>query len=82
MADKTDAVKIDIEKVQRALGFKIEAVRASKPLRQSDLCRLTGLGSSTISGIENGRQTVSLEQVLLIAAALEVPADILIRGIC
>lgn len=79
--DQSELPLLDMPAVYKALGSKIEAIRTALQLKQHDICQRTGFGSTTMSAIENGRQTVSLDQLGRLALALNVPADVLIKGI-
>lgn len=49
---------------------KVQAVRAHRGMLQKELAAACGLGTSTISDIERGTHTPSIEEALLIARAL------------
>ncbi|MES5817405.1 helix-turn-helix transcriptional regulator [Streptomyces sp. RG80] len=60
-----------------ALGESVRAAREDQRLTQDDLGRATRLGRSRIEQVERGSYDTSLDDLLLIAHALDVsPADL------
>ena len=55
--------------------MNIREARQGKGLSQTALAKATGLDQSAISRIERGQRTVTVEQLVLIARALDVSAD-------
>lgn len=62
-----------LEGLSKALGDRLKARRDSAHLNQADVASLVGLSRASISNIENGRQPVTLQTLLLLAQALHVP---------
>lgn len=58
---------------KKAVGGLIQKQRKSKGLRQEDVAGKTGLSRTYICDIENGRYSPSLETLMRLASALEVP---------
>lgn len=54
------------------LGQHIRDLRTSKGLTLKDMADRTGLSSSSLSKVENGRLSVSFDKLLIIAGALDV----------
>jgi transcriptional regulator with XRE-family HTH domain len=66
-----------------AFGRRIRAIRDRRGVSQESLALHCGLDRTYISGIERGTRNPSLTNILKIAAALEVPPDVLfaeVRG--
>lgn len=62
------------------IGARIQEIRISKNLSQSDLAELTKLSISYISMLENGKRRASIESLVMIADSLEVTVDELLNG--
>jgi len=60
------------------VGPRLRALRRAKALTLADLASETGLTSSTLSRLENGVLRPTLEQLLPLARAHEVPLDDLV----
>lgn len=58
-----------------AFGAKVRAARRSRDISQGELASRVGLSRVTIATIEGGKQNTQLNQLFLIARALNVPAD-------
>lgn len=61
------------------LGEMIRKQRKDKGLTQKQLTELTGLSSSFISDVENGKATVELGKVIQIINVLGLNMDINVR---
>jgi transcriptional regulator with XRE-family HTH domain len=59
-----------------ALGTAIRSARQEKGLSQSGLAKITGFTHTYIAKIELGRQRGSLEALIKLAAALDLPMDL------
>lgn len=60
--------------------MEIKAVRKQKGITQQRLSEASGIDQSSISRMENGKQGISLDNLYLIANALEVSIESLFRG--
>ncbi|MDX2477223.1 MAG: helix-turn-helix transcriptional regulator [Gammaproteobacteria bacterium] len=60
--------------------MEIKAVRKQKGITQQRLSKVSGIEQSSISRMENGKQSISLKNLYLIADALEVSIESLFRG--
>ena len=60
--------------------MEIKAVRKQKGITQQRLSEVSGIDQSSISRMENGKQGISLNNLYLIANALEVSIESLFRG--
>ncbi|MFE2941059.1 helix-turn-helix transcriptional regulator [Streptomyces sp. NPDC059255] len=63
----------------RALGHRIATRRAAVQMSQDDLAARTGVERRTIQRYENGRRDPRYADLLLIADALGVPIEDLVR---
>ena len=63
----------------RRIGEAVRTLRGKRGLRQAELARLAGLAPSQVSAVENARRAPSLRTLRRVAAALEVPVDVLLR---
>ncbi|WP_231849246.1 MULTISPECIES: helix-turn-helix domain-containing protein [Photorhabdus] len=55
--------------------------RSHRGLSQNDIQNATGIDRATLSRIENGRQHISLYQLLQILTVLEIPIEEFLRDI-
>lgn len=69
------------------MGERVRRRRRELGLRQADLAERLGLDDSTVRAIESGRRGVSLDTLVALANALDVPAgwlveqDVLAQGL-
>ncbi len=66
--------------VLAGVGPRLRALRRARGATLADLARETGLTSSTLSRLENGRLRPTLEQLLPLARAHGVPLDELVKA--
>ncbi|MFL1903060.1 helix-turn-helix domain-containing protein [Streptomyces tauricus] len=64
---------------RRAIGDRIRAERVHQKLTQERLGELTRLDRKTINRVEQGTHATSIDHLLLIADALNVPLADLVR---
>jgi transcriptional regulator with XRE-family HTH domain len=66
---------------QGVLGSVISSLRTSegRTIKQSDIAEQLGLNVSTWSRIERGELPISLDQLLMVAAFLEIPLSTLFK---
>ncbi|HEY7821013.1 MAG TPA: helix-turn-helix transcriptional regulator [Vicinamibacteria bacterium] len=57
----------------RKIGQRIRKVRLEQGIKQKDLARKIGISQGALTNFELGRRKISLEWMLKIARALEVP---------
>lgn len=67
--------KIDIDEgeFRLSVGERIRACRLRKKVKPIDLSMATGISRSTLSKIENGKMSLPVARVQLLALALGVP---------
>lgn len=70
-----------IELVHRQLGLRIESIRKTLGLTQSDLAERSGFKRASIANMEIGRQRFLLQTVERIAEALGTSPKHLMKGI-
>ncbi len=70
-----------IEPVYRAVGVRIEMIRAAIGMTQADLAKRVGYTRTSLVNIEAGRQRLPLHQVEQIAQALGTNPRHLLKGI-
>lgn len=63
------------------IGKKLSFLRREKNYSLRKLAQLTGLSHSFICDIEQGRCNPSIENLRLIASALEIKADFFLRDV-
>jgi len=61
------------------LGVKLKNLRKSHKLSLKELSAITGISPSFLSDIENGRSNPSIENLKLIAGALDTPISYFIE---
>ena len=64
---------------RQAIGDQVRAARIAKKLSQEKLGELAGLDRKTINRIEQGTHATDLDNLLLIADALDTPLADLVR---
>jgi transcriptional regulator with XRE-family HTH domain len=57
-----------------AFGARVRELRLARGLSQERLAELAGLHRTYVSSLERGRRNVGLDNILDLAAALDVPA--------
>jgi methanogenic corrinoid protein MtbC1/DNA-binding XRE family transcriptional regulator len=67
-----------LDEILTKLGERIQTLRKSNGMSQLELAKSAGLDRAYISGLENGKQNVSLGAVVKIATALDMPLEELI----
>lgn len=63
----------------KGMGERIRIAREECNMTQAELGRIIGCTSQHVSAIERGVKTPTLETFVAIAAALRVPADVLLQ---
>jgi transcriptional regulator with XRE-family HTH domain len=71
-------VSDDFEDVLHAVGPRLRALRRHRGLTLADLAVTTGVSESTLSRLESGQRRASLELLLPLARAYDVPLDDLV----
>lgn len=66
--------------VKALFGNRVRQLRKSRRWSQEDFAHRAGLDRSYMGGVERGERNVSLENIYLIAKALEVPISELFVG--
>lgn len=64
---------------RRAIGDHIRAARRTRGLSQEKLAELAGMDRQAINRIEQGHQAALIDNLIRIAAALDVPLADLVR---
>ena len=62
------------------IGYRVKQARISNHLTQQQLAENTGISTSFLCNIENGRQSMDLRIFIALTNALNVSADWLIKG--
>ena len=70
----------DTEDLYASLGQRIRAAREARGINQTALGKVVGLGRSSISNVEAGRQHLAVHQLVAIAQALGVDTEDLLTG--
>lgn len=65
----------------KAVGERIQIAREERTMTQRDLGETIGCTPQHISAIERGAKTPTLETFVAIAAALQVPTDVLLQDV-
>jgi transcriptional regulator with XRE-family HTH domain len=71
-------VSDDFEDVLHAVGPRLRALRRHRGMTLADLAVRTGVSESTLSRLESGQRRASLELLLPLARAYDVPLDDLV----
>lgn len=64
---------------QRAFGLAVRAQRERQGISQEDLAYRCGLHRTYVGSVERGERNISLQNIHLIAAAMEMTASELLR---
>lgn len=64
-----------------AFGLRVRQLREQRGLSQEALAELAGLHRTYVSSIERGQRNVGLDNILRLAAALDVPASSLFEDV-
>jgi DNA-binding XRE family transcriptional regulator len=75
----TDPLPDWVPAARRAIGDRIRATRTGRKLSQEALAELVGVDRKTINRVEQGTHATSVDHLLLIAHALDVPLADLVR---
>ncbi|AMN45966.1 hypothetical protein ACG33_02325 [Steroidobacter denitrificans] len=67
------------KRATEAMGLVIREMRRQRRLTQADLAKRTGLSARQINHIESGNRPPYMDEVFLLADALEVQAWVLTR---
>lgn len=59
-------------------AFRVKKLRKAKKLSQQELAEELGLTQTSISGIESGLRTTTIEKLILLAQFFEVSTDYLL----
>ena len=59
-------------------AYRVKKLRKQKNLNQQELGEVLGLNQTTISGIENGARTTTIEKLILLAKFFDVSTDYLL----
>jgi transcriptional regulator with XRE-family HTH domain len=71
-------VSDDFEDVLHAVGPRLRALRRHRGMTLADVAATTGVSESTLSRLESGQRRASLELLLPLARAYDVPLDDLV----
>lgn len=68
----------EIEQVLSGVGPRLKALRRERQMTLGALAEATGIGQSTLSRLESGQRRATLELLLPLARAYQVPLDDLV----
>ena len=67
----------DLRARHLSFGLRVRDLRQARGLSQEKLAELAGVHRTYLSSLERGQRNVGLDNILAIAAALDVPASLL-----
>jgi transcriptional regulator with XRE-family HTH domain len=67
----------DLRARHLSFGRRVRDLRQARGLSQEKLAELAGVHRTYVSSLERGQRNVGLDNILAIAAALDVPASLL-----
>jgi transcriptional regulator with XRE-family HTH domain len=70
----------DVRAQHLSFGHRVRELRKARGLSQEELAELAGVHRTYMSSVERGERNVGLDNILAIAAALDVPASDLFMG--
>jgi transcriptional regulator with XRE-family HTH domain len=62
-------------------GQNVRRIRKARGLSQEELAQMSGLHRTYVGSVERGERNISLNNIVLIAQALNVPIAELVAGI-
>ncbi|EMR8966384.1 helix-turn-helix transcriptional regulator [Yersinia enterocolitica] len=74
-------MKIKRKSFASIVGSRLLVARVQKGFSQNDIQNATGIDRATLSRIENGKQHISLYQLLQILAVLNMEIDAFLKDI-
>ncbi|EKN6276247.1 helix-turn-helix transcriptional regulator [Yersinia enterocolitica] len=74
-------MKIKRKSFATIVGSRLLVARVQKGFSQNDIQNATGIDRATLSRVENGKQHISLYQLLQILAVLNMGIDALLKDI-
>ena len=72
MNSRSSRFMVSPSQIRLSFGRRVRELRKAKEMSQEDFASLCGLDRTYISGIERGKRNVSLQNIHVIARALEV----------
>jgi transcriptional regulator with XRE-family HTH domain len=72
--------KVNIQ-VRQAIAANIRACRKATGMNQGEFAQMISLNRGYLSGIENGKENVSVDVLVKIAEGLDVPLTTLFTGL-
>ncbi|MEZ5244126.1 MAG: XRE family transcriptional regulator [Acidimicrobiales bacterium] len=76
--DGSELMITDLDKIEHLVRSRLRSLRTSMGLSLDILAERTNLSASTISRIETGKRTISLDVLIPLAAALQIDLDSLL----
>jgi transcriptional regulator with XRE-family HTH domain len=70
-----------LQDIEREVGMKIKALRSRKGMTQDELAERAGLNRTHLYRLENGKQSITLRTMKIIADALCVRVRDLVRDV-
>ena len=64
-----------------AFGRRVRAIREDRRLSQEQLAEIAGIHRTYISSVERGQRNIGLDNILTLAAALQVPVADLFKDL-
>ncbi|WP_219012191.1 helix-turn-helix domain-containing protein [Shewanella algae] len=74
--------KIEQTSYSAVMGAVVSSIRKEKGIEQADVAQRMGLSQASYSRLEGGKATYSVDQVFLVAQALQVEPAELFQRVC
>jgi transcriptional regulator with XRE-family HTH domain len=73
--------KAKLEKIRRALGARVRALRKAKKFSQEEFAFECELSRTYMGSVERGERNISIDNIAKIADALGITASELLQGV-
>lgn len=65
---------------KKEVGERLRALRRERAMTQAELAQVLGMTQSNVSGLEHGRRSLTIHQVVKLALALRTTTDQILLG--
>lgn len=69
---------MDVQEIRKRVGHRIKVRRVDKDMDQGELAAKIGMTQAQLSGVENGKRPIRVDQLFAIAEVLDCSASYLL----